>query len=217
MHAHGLQHVPFEGLGSIEPWLISAGYRITNTRFFHTTELPRPQEIDLLVVMGGPMSVNDEREFPWLAQEKRFIRSAIDLGKPVLGICLGAQLIATRWGRRYIRIPSRRSAGIQSKALQRRADGLSASRRRWRFSTGTARLLTFRPGPSAWREVKAVKTRRFSSAGWLSVYSFIWRPHLRRRERWSRTDAQNWCRRGLCSLRRPFSPPPLRNTAKSTA
>ena len=98
MHAHGLQHVPFEGLGSIEPWLISAGYRITNTRFFHTTELPRPQEIDLLVVMGGPMSVNDEREFPWLAQEKRFIRSAIDLGKPVLGICLGAQLIATAMG-----------------------------------------------------------------------------------------------------------------------
>jgi len=98
MRAHYLQHVPFEGLGSIEPWLAAAGYEITSTRFFESAGLPDPAMIDLLVVMGGPMSVNDEDQLPWLAPEKRFIRTAINSGKPVLGICLGAQLIASAMG-----------------------------------------------------------------------------------------------------------------------
>lgn len=100
MRAHYLQHVAFEGLGSIEPWLRGAGYVITATRFFESTRLPDLNDMDLLVVMGGPMSVNDEDEFPWLAQEKQFIRSAVEAGKPALGICLGAQLIASVMGAR---------------------------------------------------------------------------------------------------------------------
>ncbi len=100
MRAHYLQHVSFEGLGSIEPWLQTVGYEITNTRLFKSEEFPSLDEIDFLVVMGGPMSVNDEDEFPWLSPEKKFIRSAIDLKKPVLGICLGAQLIANAMGAR---------------------------------------------------------------------------------------------------------------------
>lgn len=103
MRAHYLQHVPFEGLGSIKPWLREAGYTITNTRFFDAPDLPDAWEIDLLVVMGGPMSVNDEDELPWLVQEKRFIRAIIEKGKPVLGICLGAQLIASSMGARVYR------------------------------------------------------------------------------------------------------------------
>jgi GMP synthase-like glutamine amidotransferase len=98
MRAHYLQHVPFEGLGSIAPWLEAAEYEITKTQFFESAELPDLTTIDLLVVMGGPMSVNDKDEFPWLVPEKRFIREAIDSGKPVLGICLGAQLIASAMG-----------------------------------------------------------------------------------------------------------------------
>jgi GMP synthase-like glutamine amidotransferase len=105
MRAHYFQHVPFEGLGSIAPWLISAGFEITSTRFFASAVLPALNEIDLLVVMGGPMSVNDEAELPWLVQEKRFIRQAIEAGKPVLGICLGAQLIAGAAGARIYRNP----------------------------------------------------------------------------------------------------------------
>jgi len=105
MRAHYLQHVPFEGLGSMEPWLISAGYEISHTRFFESEELPELNRIDLLIVMGGPMSVNDEEEFVWLVQEKKFIQDAIGLGKPVLGICLGAQLIASAMGAKVYQNP----------------------------------------------------------------------------------------------------------------
>jgi len=77
MQAHYFQHVPFEGLGGIEPWLRSANFDITATRFFESATLPALQAIDLLIVMGGPMSGNYETAFPWLVQEKKIIRDAI--------------------------------------------------------------------------------------------------------------------------------------------
>lgn len=100
MRAHYLQHAPFEGLGSIEGWLREAGYGITATQLYSGDLLPDIDQLDLLIVMGGPMSVNDEAEYPWLPPEKAFIRSVIDAGKPVLGVCLGAQLIANVMGSR---------------------------------------------------------------------------------------------------------------------
>ncbi len=103
MRAHYLQHVPFEGLGSIAAWLNSAGYEITNTQFFESPHLPDLDEVDFLIAMGGPMSANDEGAFHWLAQEKEFIRCCIRAGKPTLGICLGAQLIASAMGARIYR------------------------------------------------------------------------------------------------------------------
>lgn len=105
MRAHYFQHVPFEGLGSIENWLKKAGYEITSTCLYESAELPDLKKIDFLVVMGGPMSVNEEDKFPWLAAEKQFIREVINKGKPVLGICLGAQLIASALGARVCRNP----------------------------------------------------------------------------------------------------------------
>ena len=98
MRAHYLQHVAFEGLGSIENWLLSHGYQISSTRLFESALFPDVNEIDLLIIMGGPMSVNDEKELPWLIAEKQFVKAAIDAGKPVLGICLGAQMIANVMG-----------------------------------------------------------------------------------------------------------------------
>ncbi len=98
MRAHVLQHVPFEGPGSIGPWLEAAGYEVTATKFFANSTLPDPTQVDLLIVLGGPMSVNDGDRYPWLAEEKAFIRRAIEAGRAVLGICLGAQLIAHAMG-----------------------------------------------------------------------------------------------------------------------
>jgi GMP synthase (glutamine-hydrolysing) len=65
--------------------------------------LPDPDELDCLVVMGGPMSAWEEREHPWLRSEKRLIEHMIELGKPLLGICLGAQLVADVLGARIYR------------------------------------------------------------------------------------------------------------------
>jgi len=98
--AHVLQHVPFEGLGSIRTWLDKQGFSITTTHFYRDETLPDIKQIDFLIIMGGPMSVNDEIDYPWLAKEKQFIRKAVDMQIPVLGICLGAQLIASAAGAR---------------------------------------------------------------------------------------------------------------------
>lgn len=100
MRAHIFQHVPFEELGSIQNWLDGQNADITWTRFHEVPMLPTVKEIDLLIALGGPMSVNDEAELPWLVSEKAFVREAVQAGKPVLGICLGAQLIANALGGR---------------------------------------------------------------------------------------------------------------------
>lgn len=100
--AHCLQHVSFEGLGSIDAWLAAQRYTVSATRFFEDARLPAANDVDFVVVMGGPMSVNDEAEFPWIAPEREFLRSVVDAGKPVLGVCLGAQLIASAMGARVV-------------------------------------------------------------------------------------------------------------------
>lgn len=81
MHAHFLQHVPFEGPGNIEPWLRAKGFEITATQFYKSAQLPDPEKIDLLITMGGPMSVNDEIDYPWLVAEKQLIRKSNSRGQ----------------------------------------------------------------------------------------------------------------------------------------
>jgi GMP synthase-like glutamine amidotransferase len=100
MQVQVLQHVPFEGLGSIEAWLSERGAAVHTTRFYQSPVLPDPRSIDLVIAMGGPMSVNDEREHPWLKEEKAFVREAVACGCGVLGVCLGAQMIASALGAR---------------------------------------------------------------------------------------------------------------------
>ncbi len=67
---------------------------------YRSGQVPDTDGFTHLVFMGGPMSVNDEEAYPWLAEEKALIRTAVIQGKPVLGICLGAQLIAAAHGAR---------------------------------------------------------------------------------------------------------------------
>ena len=90
---HCLTHVPFEGPGCIEQWITKNNHQLSFTHFYEHYKLPEINDVDWLIVMGGPMGVYDEAEYPWLAEEKAFIRKAIDGGKTVIGICLGSQLI----------------------------------------------------------------------------------------------------------------------------
>lgn len=98
MRIHYLQHVPFEGLGSMQAYFSECGYPVSVTRQHLGEQLPDVDELDWLIIMGGPMGVGDSDEYDWLTEECSFIRSSIDAGKVVLGICLGAQLIATALG-----------------------------------------------------------------------------------------------------------------------
>jgi GMP synthase-like glutamine amidotransferase len=98
-----LQHAAFESPGHIATWAAARGHEVALTRVFAGEALPRIDALDALVVMGGPMSVRDEARHDWLAPEKRLIGDAIAAGKPVLGVCLGAQLVADALGARVYR------------------------------------------------------------------------------------------------------------------
>lgn len=94
MRVHWLQHADFEDLGCIGPWLAERGYAVSGTALYAGEPLPAVEAFDVLIVMGGPMNIYEHAEHPWLVAEKALIRAAIAAGRRVLGICLGAQLIA---------------------------------------------------------------------------------------------------------------------------
>lgn len=94
MRIHYLQHVPFEGPGVIQSWARRKNNLLTGTRLYGDEALPVAEDFQGLVVMGGPMGACDEKDFPWLEKEKQFIERCINQQIKVLGICLGAQLIA---------------------------------------------------------------------------------------------------------------------------
>ena len=80
-------------------WAHDRGHLVSTTAFYEAhPAIPDISKYDFLVIMGGPMSVNDEAVYSWLAPEKTHIQAAINAGKPILGICLGAQLIANSLG-----------------------------------------------------------------------------------------------------------------------
>ena len=128
MNIHYFQHVPFETPDRILDWAKVGGHSLSATRFFAGESLPDLRDLDLLVVMGGPMGVHEEGKYPWLAAEKRFIREAVESGMKVLGICLGAQLLASALGAKVYPNPQKEigwypvnltPAGRQSRAFHK--------------------------------------------------------------------------------------------------
>ena len=91
-------HVPFEGPGIITNWTDKEGHLIKYTRFYENETLPEQESVDFLVIMGGPMNVFDYHTISWMEEEIHWTQAFIASGKPVLGICLGAQILATSLG-----------------------------------------------------------------------------------------------------------------------
>jgi len=94
MRLHYLQHVEFEDAANIKKWAESENFTISCTKLYENQDFPRQEEFDFLVIMGGSMNIYEENLYPWLKTEKEFIKKSIENNKSVLGICLGAQLIA---------------------------------------------------------------------------------------------------------------------------
>lgn len=93
------QHVPYELLGTLDPLFRNSRFRIKYNNFSrHPDSIPKIDTYDGLVVLGGPMNVDETDKYPHLAYEVDLIRETIHQKKPVLGICLGAQLTAKALG-----------------------------------------------------------------------------------------------------------------------
>lgn len=94
MKAHCLMNIGFEGPGYVSDWIDQHGFSMQVWKLFENPTMPEVEDVDLLLVMGGPMNIYEENEYPYLAEEKQLIHTCILEHKFVLGICLGAQLIA---------------------------------------------------------------------------------------------------------------------------
>jgi len=97
------QHVPFETPGSIESWALSRSAELSTVELYNHQRPSVPPDCDLLILMGGPMSVGDQDKHPWLADEMKALERVLKSDLPVLGICFGAQLIANVLGMRIFK------------------------------------------------------------------------------------------------------------------
>ena len=171
------QHDPFEDLGFFAEVLEKQGSDYRVVRLFHG-EMPAEEweHVSALIVLGGPMNVDEEEGFPFLRWEKRIIRAAIDEAVPILGICLGAQLIASdAWHARSFTARSKKSAGARFRS-RRMARWILCSvicRRARRCSNGTAMVSNCPPARFGWRLRPITVPRLFASAKRFTAYSFI--------------------------------------------
>lgn len=92
-----IKHVVFEGPGKFSGIFNQLGYTIQTCNAWEI-DFDKVNEFDILLLMGGSMSASDEISNPWLVKEKAFVKKAIDSKKTVIGVCLGAQIIASALG-----------------------------------------------------------------------------------------------------------------------
>jgi GMP synthase-like glutamine amidotransferase len=152
MRVHHLQHDSAEGLGSLEAWFRGRGDGVRTSALHRGDALPAVDDFDWLVVMGGPMSVNDAARYPWLVEETRLIADAIAAHRTVVGVCLGSQLVAAALGARVYRAPEREVGWFP---VERTPEGAA-------HPLGTAlpeRFLAFQWHECAWRAVPPVRIR----------------------------------------------------------
>lgn len=100
-----LQHAPFEGPAYLQSWVHRRGHSLQETKLWTGVSLPALDSFDGLFILGGPMNVYQENRHPWLREEKALISRAVEAGKAILGICLGAQLLSVVLGGRVSRNP----------------------------------------------------------------------------------------------------------------
>jgi GMP synthase (glutamine-hydrolysing) len=100
MNISVLQHAAYEGPGEIASWAEDHGHSVRLHHLYDCGSLPDSDSFDVLLVMGGEMNIYQYRDYPWLRAERNLICSAMQQGKRVIGICLGAQLIADALGSR---------------------------------------------------------------------------------------------------------------------
>jgi GMP synthase-like glutamine amidotransferase len=104
---HCVQHVPFEGPGAIADWCAARGHELVGVHPYRGDPLPDLRDVEALVVMGGPMSANDGPSLDWLAREIRLVEQVVRAGRPMFGVCLGAQILARALGARVYRARER--------------------------------------------------------------------------------------------------------------
>jgi len=105
MRVAAITHVPFEGLSLLKNYLDQNRLHLKEFPLYLDSELPKIDEFDWLIIMGGPMSIYDDHLYPYLSSERNLILNAIQQKKIVTGICLGAQFIADALGKRVFKNP----------------------------------------------------------------------------------------------------------------
>lgn len=166
MRMHVVQHVPFEGPGLIAEWAAERGVAVTSSLAL-TEEYPDAADVDFLVLMGGPMDADDHLESPWLQAEKSFLREALGRDSLVLGVCLGAQIIAETLGGEVLRAPhaeigwfpvSRSTEALEQPVFDSFGDGLVVGH--WHGDT-----FSLPPGIEPALSSEATKNQAFAARG----------------------------------------------------